>query len=207
LAAAVIGVTSRPWGATFGLAGFATADGFRAGIGALYWVDGQRQGFPQPGAALRAAGLRGRDPSSPVARPGRVRTRLTLICLAAAVGEHSFGGAAESGRGGFLRPRPSCLFIAFRLNVRAGRLSKRWLLTPGQLIFRRVKPSRRLSNGAQPALDGSSTRSTTTKFGLQKLALFSARAHTSSPWKLSPLEREEFSAQFGKALGRREAGM
>lgn len=139
--------------------------------------------------------------------PGGIRIVMTLCCLAAAAASIPFMALGVWPVAGFFGLDLLALFIAFRLNVRDAGAFEEVVLTPVELMFCRVSHrGRRLEwrfNPVWTSLD----KEHDDEFGLQKLALVSRGRRVVIARELSPPEREEFAAQFGRALADVKRGM
>jgi uncharacterized membrane protein len=139
--------------------------------------------------------------------PGSIRIVMTLCCLAAAAVSIPFLVLGVWPVAGFFGLDLLALFVAFRLNVRDARAFEEVVLTPVELMFRRVSHrGRRLEWRFNPVWT-SLHKEHDDEFGLQKLALVSRGRRVVIARELSPPEREEFAAQFGKALADVKRGM
>lgn len=98
------------------------------------------------------------------------------------------------------------LYIAFRINYRRGRSFEEVVLTPIQLMFRRVTHRGVAREWKLNPLWTKLHRDTHEEFGLQRLALVSGRERIVIAGELSPGEREHFADEFGQALARVKRG-
>ncbi|MDB5557886.1 MAG: hypothetical protein JWQ36_820 [Enterovirga sp.] len=98
------------------------------------------------------------------------------------------------------------LYIAFRVNYRRGRSFEEVVLTPIELMFRRVTHRGQASEWRLNPLWTRLDREADAEFGLQRLALVSRGERITIGRELSPPEREHFADEFGQALAKVKRG-
>ena len=125
---------------------------------------------------------------------------MTLCCLATVAASVPFVIFGFWPVGGFFGLDLLALYIAFRINYRRAESFEEVVLTPLELLFRRVtyRGERRewRLNPLWTRLD----RESDEEFGLQKLALVSRGERLVIAGDLSPPERESLADALGKAL-------
>ncbi len=129
-----------------------------------------------------------------------LRIVMTLFCLATIGASLPFIVAGFWPVGGFFGLDLVALYLAFRINNRRAASFEEVVLTPIELMFRRVthRGERRewRFNPLWTRLD----RESDADFGLQKLALVSRGERLVIAGDLSPPERESFAEALGQAL-------
>ena len=123
------------------------------------------------------------------------RTVMALCCLA---------GAAASIP--FLGLELVALCVAISANARSGRSFEQVVLTPFELLLRRVSHRGERREWRFNPLWTKLGRETDDEFGLQRLWLISRGEQVALARELSPPERETFAAAFGSALMRVKRG-
>lgn len=133
---------------------------------------------------------------------GRTGFRVTMILAALVAGLVALRFLALGfwPVGGFLGLDLLGLYIAFRVSYGRGRSFEEVVLTPIELLFRRVSHRGQEREWRLNPLWTKLHRETHQEFGLQKLALLSGREHIVIAGDLSPGEREHFADEFGHAL-------
>lgn len=135
------------------------------------------------------------------------RLVLTLCCVATIVSTIPFIVLGAWPVAGFFGLDLLALFIAFRVNFRSARRMEEVVLTPIELLLRRIghrgERSERRFNPLWTKLD----RVEDEEFGLRGLALVSRGERVSIADDLSPAERESFAEEFGAALARVKRGL
>ena len=128
------------------------------------------------------------------------RTVMALCCLAGAAASIPFLVLGLWPVAGFFGLELLALYVAFRINNRRAASFEEVVLTPIELMFRRVthRGERRewRFNPLWTRLD----RESDADFGLQKLALVSRGERLVIAGDLSPPERESFAEALGQAL-------
>ena len=132
--------------------------------------------------------------------PGGFRIVMTLCCLAAAGASIPFVVLGFWPVAGFLGLDLLALYFAFRVNFRDARAFEEVVLTPIELMFRRVTHRGRRREWRFNPLWTKLQQERDDEFGLQKLALVSRGQRVVIARELSPPEREEFAEELGKAL-------
>ena len=132
--------------------------------------------------------------------PQAFRLVMTLVCLASIVSSIPFLVLGAWPVAGFFGLDLLALYIAFRMNFRAGRSVEEVVLTPIELLLRR-----RMSGGKGwerrfNPLWSRLHREHDDEFGLMKLAVVSRGERVVIASDLSPGERESLADAFGKAL-------
>jgi uncharacterized membrane protein len=98
------------------------------------------------------------------------------------------------------------LYIAFQVSFRTGRSFEEVVLTPIELLFRRVSHRGEPREWRFNPLWTRLARETDEDYGLQRLALVSRGQEIVIARELSPPERETFAEAFGTALARVKRG-
>lgn len=128
------------------------------------------------------------------------RTLMTLCCLATLAASAPFAVLGYWPVAGFFALDLLAVYVAFRINFRTACSFEEVVLTPIELLIRRVgcRGERRewRFNPLWTKLD----READDEFGLQRLALVSRGEHVVIARELSPAERESFAEAFGRAL-------
>ena len=129
------------------------------------------------------------------------RTVMTLCCLATIVASIPFLVLGFWPVAGFFGLDFLALFIAFRVNFRAGRSFEEVVLTPIEILIRRVS-HRGVAREwrLNPLWTKLSREQEDDEFGLLCLALHSRGERIVIAGALSPGERESFAEAFGRAL-------
>ncbi len=132
--------------------------------------------------------------------PEAFRIVMTLCCLATVVASIPFLVLGFWPVAGFFGLDLLALFVAFRVNFREGRSFEEVVLTPIELLFRKVS-SRGIArewlfNPLWTRLD----RQHDDEFGLQRLSLTSRGESVVIARELSPPERESLADELGRAL-------
>jgi uncharacterized membrane protein len=132
--------------------------------------------------------------------PNGLRIIMTLFCLATIGASLPFIVAGFWPVGGFFGFDLVALYLAFRINNRRAASFEEVVLTPIELMFRRVthRGERRewRFNPLWTRLD----RESDADFGLQRLALVSRGERLVIAGDLSPPERASFAEALGQAL-------
>ena len=128
-----------------------------------------------------------------------------LVGLAAAMGIRfvAFGFWPVAG---FLGLDVLGLYIAFRISYRRARAFEEVVLTPIELLLRRVGHRGDRREWRFNPLWTQLERDTHAEFGLQRLTVVSRGQHIVIGGALSPAERADFADAFGDALGRAKRG-
>ncbi|TVR07794.1 MAG: DUF2244 domain-containing protein [Salinarimonadaceae bacterium] len=134
------------------------------------------------------------------------RLVLTLCCVATIVSTIPFIVLGAWPVAGFFGIDLLALFIAFRVNFRSAKRVEEVILTPLELLLRRIghrgERSERRFNPLWTRLD----REDDDEFGLQGLAIVSRGERVAIAADLSPAERESFAQEFGEALAQVKRG-
>jgi uncharacterized membrane protein len=149
--------------------------------------------FEQP---IFAAVIR---PNRSLGRDG-IRIVLTLFCIASVVASLPFVVLGFWPVAGFFGLDFLALYIAFRINVRQGESFEELVLTPIQLLFRRVPHRGEEREWRFNPLWTRLDREIDDEFGMQKLSLVSRGRQVVIARELSPPERESLADEFGRAL-------
>jgi uncharacterized membrane protein len=132
--------------------------------------------------------------------PDGFRVVMTLCCLATIGASVPFVVLGFWPVGGFFALDLIALYVAFRVNYRRAKSFEEVVLTPLELLFRRVthRGERRewRFNPLWTRLD----RENDDDFGLQRLALVSRGERLVIAGDLSPPERESLAEALGQAL-------
>jgi uncharacterized membrane protein len=139
--------------------------------------------------------------------PKGFRTVMTLCCLGWAGASIPFMVLGLWPVAGFFGLDLLALYVAFQINFRAGRSFEEVVLTPLELLFRRVSHRGERFEWRFNPLWTKLDREDDAEFGLQRLALVSRGQEVVIARELSPPERETFAEAFGRALGRVKRGM
>ena len=150
------------------------------------------------------------DPERPVfaavIRPHRslgrdgFRVLMTLCCLATLAASAPFIVLGLWPVGGFFGLDLLALYIAFRVNYRRAESFEEVVLTPIELLLRRVTHRGERREWRLNPLWTRLDRESDEEFGLQKLALVSRGERLVIAGELSPPERENLAEALGKAL-------
>jgi uncharacterized membrane protein len=156
------------------------------------------------------------DPASPVfaavIRPHRslgrdgFRVVMSLCCLATIGASVPFIVLGFWPVGGFLGLDLMALYVAFRVNYRRGESFEEVVLTPLELLFRRVSHRGEKREWRFNPLWTKLDRENDADFGLQKLALVSRGERLVIAGELSPPERESLADALGNALAEVKRG-
>jgi uncharacterized membrane protein len=107
---------------------------------------------------------------------------------------------------GFLLFDVLALYIAFRISYRRADAFEELVLTPIELLFRRVSHRGERSEWRFNPLWTKLDRDTDEEFGLQRLTLVSRGQRILIARELSPGEREHFADELGRALAQVKRG-
>ncbi|HKG76206.1 MAG TPA: DUF2244 domain-containing protein [Beijerinckiaceae bacterium] len=133
--------------------------------------------------------------------PSGFRIVMTLCCLAMVVASVPFIVLGFWPVSGFFGLDLLALYIAFRVNYRRGRSFEEVVLTPIELLFRRVTHRGQTREWRLNPLWTKLDRGERDEdFGLQHLALVSRGERIVIARELSPPERESLADALGKAL-------
>lgn len=150
---------------------------------------------------------------SAVIRPHRslgrdgFRIVMTLCCLAMVATSLPFIVLGFWPVGGFFGLDFLALYLAFRVNYRRGESFEEVVVTPIELLFRRVTERGERREWRFNPLWTKLDRETDEDFGLQKLALVSRGERLIIARDLSPPERESLADALGKALADVKRGL
>jgi uncharacterized membrane protein len=128
------------------------------------------------------------------------RTVMTLCCLAGIVASIPFVVLGFWPVAGFFGLDVVALYIAFRINYRQGESVEELVLTPLQLLVRRVTHRGAASEWRFNPLWTRMDREDDEEFGLQTLSLTSRGQHVVIARDLSPPERADLAEELGRAL-------
>jgi uncharacterized membrane protein len=154
----------------------------------------------------------GRPVFAAVIRPHRslgqndFRLVMTLCCLATVGASVPFVVLGFWPVGGIFGLDLLALYAAFRINYRRGQSFEEIILTPIELLFRRVTHRGEEREWRFNPLWTKLDRENDEDFGLQKLALVSRGERLVIAGDLSPPERETFANALGKALAEVKRG-
>jgi uncharacterized membrane protein len=156
------------------------------------------------------------DPAPPVfaavIRPHRslgrdgFRVVMSLCCLATIGASVPFIVLGFWPVGGFFGLDLMALYVAFRVNYRRGESFEEVVLTPLELLFRRVSHRGEKREWRFNPLWTKLDRENDEDFGLQKLALVSRGERLVIAGDLSPPERESLADALGNALAEVKRG-
>jgi uncharacterized membrane protein len=132
--------------------------------------------------------------------PSGFRTVMTLCCLATVVASIPFLVLGLWPVAGFFGLDFLALYIAFRVNFRAGCSFEELELTRINLLFRKVSPRGDAREWRFNPLWTRLDREEDDEFGLQRLALISRGQRVVIARDLSPPERESLAEALGRAL-------
>jgi uncharacterized membrane protein len=132
--------------------------------------------------------------------PEAFRTVMTLCCLATLVASIPFVVLGFWPVAGFFGLDMLALYIAFRVNFRRGDAFEELVLTPIQLLVRRVSHRGKREEFRFNPLWTRLDREHDEDFGLQRLSLISRGQTLPIARELSPPERESFADELGRAL-------
>jgi uncharacterized membrane protein len=127
----------------------------------------------------------------------------TLVAGVAAIRVASLGFWPVSG---FLGLDLVGLYIAFKVSYRRGRAFEEVVLTPLELLFRRVTHRGEETEWRLNPLWTRLHRESHEEFGMQRLALVSRGEDITIARDLSPGEREHLAEELGQALARVKRG-
>ena len=128
------------------------------------------------------------------------RVVMTLCCLAMVGASIPFIVLGFWPVGGFFGLDLIALYVAFRVNYRRAESFEEVVLTPLELLFRRVTHRGERREWRFNPLWTKLDRESDEDFGLQKLALVSRGERLVIAGDLSPPERESLADALGKAL-------
>ena len=135
-----------------------------------------------------------------------LRTVMALCCLAGTAASIPFLVLGLWPVAGFFGLELLALCVAISANARSGRSFEQVVLTPFELLLRRVSHRGERREWRFNPLWTKLGRETDDEFGLQRLWLISCGEHVALARELSPRERETFAAAFGTALMRVKRG-
>ena len=131
---------------------------------------------------------------------GSFRTLMTICCLATIGASVPFVVLGFWPVGGFFGLDLLALYIAFRVNYRRAESFEEVVLTPLELLFRRVTHRGERREWRFNPLWTKLDRESDEDFGLQRLALVSRGERLVIAGDLSPPERESLAEALGQAL-------
>jgi uncharacterized membrane protein len=132
--------------------------------------------------------------------PSSIRIVLTLCCLATVISSIPFVALGFWPVAGFFGLDFLALYIAFRVNCRQSDSFEELVLTPIQLLIRRVPHRGKVREWRFNPLWTRRAREEDDEFGLQKLEVTSRGQSVVIARDLSPPEREDLADKFGRAL-------
>ncbi len=135
------------------------------------------------------------------------RLVLTLCCVATIVSSIPFMVMGAWPVAGFFAVDLVALFIAFRVNFRAARSAEEVILTPIDLLLRRISHRGERSEQRFNPLWTRLDREEDDEYGLLALALVCRGERVVIARELSPPERESFAREFGAALAQVKKGL
>ena len=138
--------------------------------------------------------------------PRQFRALMRLCCLAALGVSLPFLMLGYWPVAGFFGLDCLALYIAFRVNFRSGASFEEVVLTPIELMFRRVTHRGASREWRFNPLWTKLDRERDDEYGLQSLRLVSRGEHVVIARELSPAERESFAEALGSALARVKRG-
>ena len=134
------------------------------------------------------------------------RIMMVLFAAVAGVAALRFVALGFWPVSGFLCLDVIGLYIAFRVSYRRGRSFEEVVLTPIELMIRRVTHRGEAREWRLNPLWTRLHREKDEEFGLQRLALVSRGERITIAGELSPPEREHFADEFGQALAQVKRG-
>jgi uncharacterized membrane protein len=134
------------------------------------------------------------------------RTVMALCCLAGAAASIPFLVLGLWPVAGFFGLELLALYAAIAANARSARSFEQVVLTPFELLLRRVSHRGERREWRFNPLWTKLRREADDEFGLQRLWLISRGEQVALARELSPPERETFAAAFGTALMRVKRG-
>jgi uncharacterized membrane protein len=135
-----------------------------------------------------------------------VRIVVTLFCIASLVASVPFLVLGLWPIGGLFGLDVLALYAALRVNNRHANAFEEVVLTPIELLFRRVTHRGETREWHFNPLWTKLDRENDDDFGLQKLALVSRGERLVIAGALSPPERQSFAEALGKALAQAKRG-
>jgi uncharacterized membrane protein len=132
---------------------------------------------------------------------------MVLCCIAAMVASIPFIVLGFWPVGGFFGLDVLALYAAFRINYQRARSFEEVVLTPIELLFRRVTHRGEEREWRFNPLWTKLDREDDEDYGLQKLALVSRGQRLVIAGDLSPPERESFAEALGAALAQVKRGL
>ncbi|HKH34562.1 MAG TPA: DUF2244 domain-containing protein [Beijerinckiaceae bacterium] len=130
------------------------------------------------------------------------RILMILCCLGTAAASVPFVILGLWPVAGFFGLDLVALYVAFRISFRSGRSFEEIVLSPIELMFRRVGPRGERREWRFNPLWTKIDREDDDEFGLQRLRLVSRGEQVTIAGPLSPPERESFAEALGEALSR-----
>ncbi len=131
---------------------------------------------------------------------------MTLCCLATIVASAPFVVLGAWPVAGIFGIDLLALYVALRINLRAGRSFEEIVLTPIELLFRRVGHQGETREWRLNPLWTRLDRQVDEEFGLLRLDLVSRGERIVIAGALSPPERESFADALSKALAEAKRG-
>ncbi len=132
--------------------------------------------------------------------PEAFRIVMTLCCIAMVAASLPFVVLGFWPIAGFFGLDILALYIAFRVNFRSGHSFEELVLTPIELLFRKVTHRGEAREWRFNPLWTRLDREADDEFGLQRLALISRGERVVIARELSPPEREDFAEALARAL-------
>lgn len=134
------------------------------------------------------------------------RLVMTLVCLTSIVASIPFMVLGAWPVAGFFGLDFLALFIAFRVNFNAARAFERIIVTPLEVLLRKVSHHGREKIWRSNPIWTRLEREDDEDYGLLALSLVSRGRRTLVASALSPQEREGFAEALGSALARARRG-
>lgn len=134
------------------------------------------------------------------------RLVMTLVCLTSIVASIPFMVLGAWPVAGFFGLDFLALFIAFRVNFNAARAFERIIVTPLEVLLRKVSHHGREKIWRSNPIWTRLEREDDEDYGLLALSLVSRGRRTVVASALSPQEREGFAEALGSALARARRG-
>jgi uncharacterized membrane protein len=138
--------------------------------------------------------------------PGGFRILMAVCAVVAGLAAIRVAALGLWPVSGFFLLDVLALYIAFRISYRRANSAEELVLTPIELLFRRVSHRGQTSEWRLNPLWTRLDRDTDEEFGLQRLTLVSRGERILIARELSPGEREHLADEFGRALAQVKRG-
>jgi uncharacterized membrane protein len=138
--------------------------------------------------------------------PEGFRVLMTICCVVAGLGAVRAYTLGFWPVAGFLLLDVLALYVAFRINYRRGHSSEQVVLTPIELLLRRVTDRGVRTEWRLNPLWTRMQREEHEEFGVQRLVIVSGRQRIVIAGELSPGERATFADEFQRALAQVKRG-